>query len=85
MKTLKILLAVLVLGVCGRCSAQEWTRFRGPNGTGISHAKTIPTKISDADVNWKIELPGSGHSSPALWSSESFSRARVTRRAAFPC
>jgi hypothetical protein len=32
--------------------SQEWTRFRGPNGTGISHAKGIPTKITAADQNW---------------------------------
>ena len=54
------------------CSGQEWTRFRGPNGTGISHAKTIPTKITDADLNWKIQLPGSGHSSPVLWGERIF-------------
>ena len=52
------------------CHAQEWTRFRGPNGTGISDAKTIPTKISDADLNWKTELPGTGHSSPVLWGDQ---------------
>lgn len=56
----------------GALHAQEWTRFRGPNGTGISHAKTIPTKISDADINWKVELPGSGHSSPVLWGERIF-------------
>src|SRR5262245_1899843 len=54
------------------CSAQEWPRFRGPNGTGISHAKTIPTRISDADVNWKVELAGTGHSSPVLWGNRLF-------------
>ena len=35
---------------------QEWARFRGPNGTGVSHAKTIPTKIAEADLNWKAGL-----------------------------
>jgi len=53
-------------------SAQEWTRFRGPNGSGISQAKTIPTKISDANLGWKIELPGTGHSSPVLWGDRLF-------------
>jgi outer membrane protein assembly factor BamB len=52
--------------------AQEWTRFRGPNGSGISHAKTIPTKWADADFNWRIELPGVGHSSPVLWGEKIF-------------
>ena len=53
-------------------SAQEWTRFHGPNGTGVSHAKTIPTQVSDTDVNWRIELPGVGHSSPVLWGNKLF-------------
>jgi outer membrane protein assembly factor BamB len=52
--------------------AQEWTRFRGPNGPGVSHAKTIPTELTPADINWKIELPGVGHSSPVLWGDRVF-------------
>ncbi len=51
-------------------SAQEWTRFRGPNGTGISSAQTIPSQWSDKDFNWKVELPGTGHSSPVVWENE---------------
>ncbi|MBM3878083.1 MAG: hypothetical protein FJ386_15455 [Verrucomicrobia bacterium] len=66
-----VLAAVLAVSAAGS-SAQEWTRFHGPNGTGISHAKTIPTKIGDADVNWKVELPGVGHSSPVLWGEKIF-------------
>lgn len=53
-------------------TAQEWTRFRGPNGTGISYAKTIPTQWTEKDFNWKIELPGLGHSSPVVWGERIF-------------
>jgi outer membrane protein assembly factor BamB len=64
-------IALLAVGsLC--CSAQEWTRFRGPNGTGVSRAKTIPTRITDEDINWKTELPGTGHSSPVLWGERIF-------------
>ncbi|MDA1053326.1 MAG: PQQ-binding-like beta-propeller repeat protein [Planctomycetota bacterium] len=52
--------------------AQEWTRFRGPNGTGVSEATTIPAKWTAADYNWKVELPGLGHSSPAIWGDKVF-------------
>jgi outer membrane protein assembly factor BamB len=63
----------IVLTVCAlRGVAQEWPRFRGPNGTGISHVKTIPSKINDSDINWKVELPGTGHSSPVLWGERIF-------------
>ncbi len=51
---------------------QEWTRFRGPNGSGVSEATTVPVKWSDADFNWKIELPGQGHSSPVIWGEKLF-------------
>jgi outer membrane protein assembly factor BamB len=52
--------------------AQEWTRFRGPNGNGLSDAKTIPTQWSATDFNWKAALPGIGHSSPVLWGEKVF-------------
>jgi outer membrane protein assembly factor BamB len=51
---------------------QEWTRFRGPNGQGISDAETIPVKWTEKDYNWKINLPGGGHSSPVLWGEKLF-------------
>ncbi|MCX5638382.1 MAG: PQQ-binding-like beta-propeller repeat protein, partial [Planctomycetota bacterium] len=60
-----ILLAATVQG-------QEWTRFRGPNGQGISHAKTIPIKWTENDYNWKVSLPGGGHSSPVVWRDKVF-------------
>ena len=68
----RLTVAIGVLAVTFSASAQEWSRFRGPNGTGISEAKIIPVKISETDINWKIELPGSGHSSPVLWGERVF-------------
>src|SRR5215472_17933584 len=53
-------------------TAQEWTRFRGPNGTGIGHAPDLPAKITEANVHWKLALPGEGHSSPVLWGDRLF-------------
>ena len=52
--------------------AQEWTRFRGPNGSGVSEAKNVPGKWTDADYNWTTKLPGVGHSSPVVWGDRSF-------------
>ena len=64
---------LVTLAACSLSGAsQEWTRFRGPNGSGISHARSVPTKITDADLNWKVELPGVGHSSPVLWGEQIF-------------
>lgn len=52
--------------------AQEWTRFRGPNGTGVSGAQSLPTQWSAADYAWRVALPGEGHSSPVLWGEKIF-------------
>jgi outer membrane protein assembly factor BamB len=53
-------------------TSQEWTRFRGPNGTGLSPATNLPAKWSEADYHWKAALPGQGHSSPVLWGDKIF-------------
>ena len=46
--------------------ADDWSRFRGPNGSGVS-AEAAPTKWSPSEnLHWKIELPGPGVSSPIV-------------------
>jgi len=51
---------------------QEWTRFRGPNGTGISLAEGIPSDFTLVDANWRVALKGKGHSSPVVWGERVF-------------
>ena len=63
-----LLLAALV----SASTAQEWTRFRGPNGQGIGQAQGIPSEFTEKDFNWKVELPLVGHSSPVLWGGKIF-------------
>src|SRR5688500_10412423 len=53
-------------------AAQEWTRFRGPNGTGISPAKGIPVTWTDQDFTWRVEIPGTSHSQPVIWGDKLF-------------
>jgi outer membrane protein assembly factor BamB len=69
---IEALVWILFLTQALTCPAQEWTRFRGPNGSGISEAKTVPTTWTEKDFNWKVSLPGAGHSSPVLWGSRVF-------------
>jgi len=46
--------------------AQEWTRFRGPNGTGTSLATHLPAALDAPECRlWRAALP-KGQSSPAL-------------------
>ena len=53
-------------------SASDWPRFRGPNGTGISSDKDIPTQWTQANVLWKTPIPGLGNSSPIVWGDYVF-------------
>jgi outer membrane protein assembly factor BamB len=69
---LKIVHGIPAFAGSESADTEQWTRFRGPNGTGISHAKNIPAKITDAEIAWKTELPGSGHSSPVVWGQKVF-------------
>lgn len=50
--------------------AQDWTRFRGPNGSGVYDGIKLPATIKD--FVWKVPLAGSGHSSPVLWKERLF-------------
>ncbi len=44
----------------------DWNRFRGPNGSGVSAARGLPTEFGpDTNVVWKTEVPR-GHSSPIV-------------------
>src|SRR5437867_254974 len=52
--------------------AENWPRFRGPNGCGISDEKGFPVTWSDGDYLWKTTLPGLGHSSPCVWDDHVF-------------
>ena len=63
------LLACLLLAATA--SAQEWTRFRGPNGSGQSEATTIPASWDEGDVLCAT-LEGVGNSSPVLWGEKIF-------------
>lgn len=46
----------------------DWPRFRGPNGSGVSTDKEpLPTEWSESkNLKWKAKLPGPGNSSPIV-------------------
>lgn len=56
----------------GALSAEaEWTRFRGPNGSGIGKAD-LPVEWTSKDYRWQTKLPDMGHSSPVIWGNRLF-------------
>lgn len=55
----------------------NWPRFRGPEGTGHSPEVDLPWQWSPEDVTWRVELPGTGQSSPIVWGDKLFLTAAL--------
>lgn len=52
--------------------AEDWTRFRGPNGSAVSES-AVPTEFNaDKNLKWKKTLPGRGVSSPIVVGDKLF-------------
>jgi len=66
-KTLsRVLLSLLTISQTA--TAEDWLRFRGPQGTGVSVDRSVtPTEFDDQkNVLWKVDLPGAGASAPII-------------------
>ena len=67
MKCRICVVVVLLAWGAAAARAQQWTRFRGPDGTGVAPALAVPNQWTDDDYAWQIELPGVGHGSPVVY------------------
>jgi outer membrane protein assembly factor BamB len=64
---------------------EGWSRFRGPNGSGVSTSTRLPAEFGPTtNVVWKTELPF-GHSSPALTRERIFLTAARGERLVTIC
>ena len=63
---------LLLLSLITPSIADNWPRFRGPGGSGVSEQAGIPVSWTAKDYAWKTKLPGLGHSSPAAWGDHVF-------------
>lgn len=59
---------------CLAVNAGDWSRFRGPDGSGVaSDSESLPTMWSpSANLAWKTEMPGPGASSPIIVGDKAF-------------
>jgi outer membrane protein assembly factor BamB len=68
----KSLLLFIFATFCHQLEAENWNRFRGLNGNGQFPDISLPLAWKNSDQAWKIQLPGSGHSSPVIWEEKIF-------------
>ena len=65
------ILLLVALSVTLSATAQDWPRFRGPNGSGLGVAN-LPAQWTPANHKWTAKLPGVGHGSPVVWGDRIF-------------
>lgn len=60
--------------------AEDWMRWRGPNGRAVADAKSLPVEWSGAkNVRWKAAIPGEGVSSPIVAGDRVFLTSATDR------
>ena len=67
---------------------ENWHRFRGPGGLGISQHPNVPTSwngLTGQGVLWKSPIPLAGHSSPIVWDDHIFLTAANEDKRALYC
>lgn len=54
-------------------NAANWPEWRGAGRTGVAEEPALPTSWSaEANVRWKVALPGPGNSTPVIWEDRVF-------------
>ena len=72
-----VMFAALILTTA---AAEDWSQFRGPNGSGVSATTGLPIEFGPKkNVVWKTELPP-GHSSPVLTRNHIFVTAHTKEK-----
>src|ERR1051325_9501689 len=85
LKNIVLLSAILIALPLTIAASDEWSQFRGPNGTGVSATKGLPTEFGpQKNVVWKTELPP-GHSSPVLTRDRIFVTAHTKEKLLVIC
>lgn len=72
--TIRFLFVLCVLAnLSSVAEAENWTRFRGPNGQGVSGETDLPLRWSATEnIVWKTPIPGTGWSSPIVFGDRIF-------------
>jgi outer membrane protein assembly factor BamB len=64
---------VSVLPLLAASAPDVWPQFRGPQSLGVAEDPNLPdTWSSSQNVVWKLDVPGSGWSSPVVWGDRIF-------------
>lgn len=72
-RTFRLLPLLLLIGIFPATNGQEWSGWRGSQGNGTSSETNLPVRWdSKTNIEWKVEVPGTGYSSPVIWGNRIF-------------
>src|SRR5438270_3216234 len=67
------LTSVLHAAIPPVAAEQFWPQWRGPLATGVAPLADPPVSWSETEhVKWKVNVPGSGDSTPIIWADRVF-------------
>lgn len=69
---LAFLVAVIWSAVVQAQTAAHWPKWRGPFSNGMARGDGPTTWSDTTNIKWKTEIPGRGHSTPAIWGDRIF-------------
>ncbi len=65
--------AALAMASTGQLVGEDWPGFRGPNGNGVTHEKSVPlTWNAERNIKWKAPLPRPANGSPIVSNERVF-------------
>jgi hypothetical protein len=73
-RSLGVVSCLALILAASQTQAEDWIRFRGPNGSGISDTTaSTPVEFSATkNLQWKVALPGPGSSCPIVVGDQVF-------------
>ena len=80
-----MLALALAINTGAGAAIQNWSRFRGPNGSGVSEARDLPVELGTVkNLAWRTEVPA-GRSSPVVWENRVFLTGYAETRCLVVC
>src|ERR1019366_1889623 len=81
-----VVLACLLVALTPFARADNWPQWHGPDNDGHSKEKGLPISWSETkNIAWKLDLPGNGGSTPAVWGDHIFLTSAEGNNLVFLC
>ena len=70
--SLAVLLTAALFAIVQAQTTGHWPQWRGPFFNGMARGDAPTTWSDTTNIKWKTQIPGRGHSTPAIWGDRIF-------------